>query len=245
MRFKFIVFVLLQALLLIGIIAYRDHWVSTGERIILKTVPVDPRDIFRGDYVRLDYEITNLDLDKLSFKEKFSVNEKIFVKLLKSDDSTYRPVSVSKEIPSEGTFIQGRVRYYMPVALRWEISLKDDTGNIHTLIPRWNPNIKKGERLTFCLGRMNTIQNYYKDDAQYKPQCSTKTLAGIIEDTKEFKLRQAVVEYGIESYFVEEGQGRKIETARNAQELRVEVSLRKDGKGIITGLILDGNLLLR
>jgi uncharacterized membrane-anchored protein len=39
---------------------------------------------------------------------------------------------------------------------------------------------------------------------------------------------------------VEEGQGRAIETARNARNLRVEVSLRKDGKAIIAGLEMNG-----
>jgi uncharacterized membrane-anchored protein len=51
------------------------------------------------------------------------------------------------------------------------------------------------------------------------------------------------VEYGIENYFVEEGKGRAVESSRNARQLRVEVSLRKDGKGIITGLFVDGKLV--
>jgi uncharacterized membrane-anchored protein len=51
------------------------------------------------------------------------------------------------------------------------------------------------------------------------------------------------VEYGIESYFVEEGKGKAIESSRDARELRVEVSLRKDGKGIITGLFVNGKLV--
>ena len=62
MRRKFIIIVLFQVLLLVGIIAYRQYWVATGERVLLGTEPVDPRDIFRGDYVTLNYEISSLDL---------------------------------------------------------------------------------------------------------------------------------------------------------------------------------------
>ena len=60
---------------------------------------------------------------------------------------------------------------------------------------------------------------------------------------RERRVRQVTVDCGIESYFVEEGKGRAIESARNARDLRVEVSLRRDGKGTITGLLLDGKRL--
>ena len=39
MRLKFIIIILLQFMLLTGIIAYRQYWVSTGERILLRTEP--------------------------------------------------------------------------------------------------------------------------------------------------------------------------------------------------------------
>jgi len=79
MRFKFIIFVLLQVALLIGIITYRQYWVATGEKVLLRTAPVDPRDIFRGDYVSLRYDISTLDLDGLGVKESFKPNEKVLL----------------------------------------------------------------------------------------------------------------------------------------------------------------------
>jgi uncharacterized membrane-anchored protein len=36
-----------------------------GEEIFIKTKPLDPRDIFRGDYVQLNYEINDINLEKL------------------------------------------------------------------------------------------------------------------------------------------------------------------------------------
>ena len=66
MRGKFVLLILLQALILAGMIGYRYYWVETGEKIFLRVSPVDPRDLFRGDYVSLSYDISNLDLDQLS-----------------------------------------------------------------------------------------------------------------------------------------------------------------------------------
>src|SRR5258708_2650618 len=52
--------VCLQALVLIAMIAIHAAPYLVGERIVLKVVPIDPRDVFRGDYVILGYEINRL-----------------------------------------------------------------------------------------------------------------------------------------------------------------------------------------
>ncbi len=242
MRLKFILLVLLQAVLLIGIIVYRQHWVATGEKIFLKTAPVDPRDIFRGDYVSLRYDISALDLDELGVKESFKDNEKVYVILEKNPDHTSSARSVSRTLPMRNKFIQGRVQYEM-VSSKWEVELKDDSENLHHLSPRWFGNVKKGERGTFCLDERGNVINFYKDDAEYRPKCGGQSVTGILEAIKETRTRILNVEYGIESYFVEEGKGREVESGRGTRELRVEVSLRKDGKGIITALLMDGKLV--
>ena len=65
-----------------------------------------------------------------------------------------------------------------------------------------------------------------------------QSIIGGVEEIEETKIRTLMVQYGIESYFVEEGKGGEIESGRNSREMRVEISLRKDGKGIITGLFI-------
>jgi uncharacterized membrane-anchored protein len=87
------------------------------------------------------------------------------------------------------------------------------------------------------------VIQFYKEDADYKPRCRGQSLSGVVEEIKEIKFRTLNVEYGIESYFVEEGKGRAIESSRDARELKIEASLRKDGKGIITGLFVNGELV--
>jgi uncharacterized membrane-anchored protein len=61
-----------------------------------------------------------------------------------------------------------------------------------------------------------------------------------VEDIKTVKFSQIRAEYGIEHFFVEEGKGRAIETACSTRNLKVEVALRDDGRGLITGLMLNG-----
>jgi uncharacterized membrane-anchored protein len=119
--------------------------------------------------------------------------------------------------------------------------MRDDSGNLSTLRPRWFDGFKKDERVTLCLDRRGTVITQYREDASYKPGCGTyRPVTGSIEEIKNDKYRQLSVSYGIDSYFVEEGAGRAIEKAQNARDLKVEVSLRRDGKAIIVGLIMNG-----
>ena len=242
MRWKFIFLVFLQVALLVGIIAYRQYWVATGERILLRTAPVDPRDIFRGDYVSLRYDISTLDLDGLGAKGSFKPNERVYVLLEKNQEGVFSAVSLSRRLPSGKRFIQGRVEYERTLS-KWEVTLRDDSDNLHELKPQWFENMKRGDRVTFCLDERGNALQFYKEEAAYRPKCGGQSLTGTIEQIKETKSRVLNVEYGIENYFVEEGKGRAVESSRNARELRVEVSLRKDGKGIITGLFVDGRLV--
>jgi uncharacterized membrane-anchored protein len=243
MRLKFFLIVTLQVFLLFGMIGYRQHWVSTGERILLRTVPVDPRDIFRGDYVSLDYEISNLDLDALAYAGKTKPGQRVYVSLTPDPGGTYHAVRVGVEPPAGGRFIQGRARYQTE-ARRWTVSVRDETGKVRLLSPRWFGGFAQGERVLFCLDKRGNVLSQMKEAPNYTPKCySGDPFWATIEKVKETKFRQLNVEYGIESYFVEEGKGRAIEAARNARDLKVEVSLRSDGKGIITGLMLDGTVL--
>lgn len=46
--------------------------------------------------------------------------------------------------------------------------------------------------------------------------------------------------YGIEAYFVPQGEGRALEQARNARRLEMLIAVGDDGEAAIKGLILDG-----
>jgi uncharacterized membrane-anchored protein len=49
-----------QVLFLVGMIAERAAPLRSGRTVLLRVVPVDPRDLLRGDYVTLSYEISRV-----------------------------------------------------------------------------------------------------------------------------------------------------------------------------------------
>ena len=50
--------IILQVMVLAYMAGEREYILKNGKLIHLRTAPVDPRDLFRGDYVRLNYEIS-------------------------------------------------------------------------------------------------------------------------------------------------------------------------------------------
>lgn len=143
----------LITLLWIGVIAglwaKNEYQVRNAQEIILKTVPVDPRDLFRGDYVRLRYEISRLDLDRLSQDNTdFKQNGLIFVSL-KEEGDVWRVKNVSSQKPHKGIFLKGRIRwisnrqanveygiesYFVPEGKGLEIEKKAAQGEVKVVV---------------------------------------------------------------------------------------------------------------
>ncbi len=59
---KKITYIILSAWVIViaTMVAMNEYTLRTGEIVLLKTVPIDPRDLIKGDYVILDYEISKL-----------------------------------------------------------------------------------------------------------------------------------------------------------------------------------------
>ena len=53
----FWVVVAAQVLVLVSMVGFREQILQTGDRIVLQTLPVDPRSLMQGDYAILRYEI--------------------------------------------------------------------------------------------------------------------------------------------------------------------------------------------
>lgn len=168
--------ILLQCVLLVLMVADRMQILREGREVTLQTQPVDPRDLLRGDYVVLRYDISQLPAGALAGKTAETRNPNVFVKLAPNANGLYEAVSVAAEpvtVTAPEILIRGRVSYSCGSTSR-----------------------------TFC------------DKLQIK--------------------------YGLESYFVPEGEGRKLEQARNQQKLRVVAAVLPSGRAAIKRLLLDG-----
>lgn len=168
--------VLVQCTLLVLMVADRMQILREGREVTLQTQPVDPRDLLRGDYVVLRYDISQLPAGTLAGQPAAERKPVVFVKLAPNANGLYEAVSVSAEpvtVTAPEILIRGRVSYSC-----------GSTGR------------------TFC--------------------------------------DKLTIKYGLESYFVPEGEGRKLEQARNQQKLRVVAAVLPSGRAAIKRLLLDG-----
>jgi uncharacterized membrane-anchored protein len=103
---------LVQVVLLAVMIIDRAQILREGTEVTLQTRPVDPRDLLRGDYVVLGYDISQLSAGPLLNQPAGSRNPMLFVKLAPNRDGLYEAVSVHADpvaITSPELLIRGRV----------------------------------------------------------------------------------------------------------------------------------------
>lgn len=113
---KIALVVALQFLVLLGLLGFRQYTVWTGETVLLKVQPVDPRDLVRGDFVVLDYEISTIDLDQLAGDDEL-FDPTIYVELREGDDGIWQAIAVHnrRESSFDGTvLIRGKYRFDSP-----------------------------------------------------------------------------------------------------------------------------------
>jgi len=104
----------LQVLLLTGMAAHREWILRTGHTIYFRTAPIDPRDAFRGDYVRLSYAMSRVPkalcrgkLATMNF-EQLPVDTIVFAGLAVGPDRVAQLTSLAFEPPPSGPFLRGR-----------------------------------------------------------------------------------------------------------------------------------------
>jgi uncharacterized membrane-anchored protein len=158
-----------QTCVLLYMVVDRTLLLRNGREITLPIVPVDPRDLFRGEYVRLGYDISTVPA-MLLIGPKPARNAPFYVTIAKNPQGGWTPVRVTAAMPSE-----------------------NDPDRVV---------LKARSRLPF----------------------PTST----------------VVRYGIESYFVPEGQGKRLEDLARDKRMAARVAVDKRGNAAIKGLIIDG-----
>lgn len=173
--------VLAQSAALVAMVAQRQWTLSTGTPVVLETRPVDPRSLFSGDYVALNYAIGTLELEKLGGDEEFRDHDDVFV-VLAPGEPHWTPLSVHRERPAAPA---GQV------AIRGEVQRAADR--------MWDPETRRHR-------------------------------AG----------RQIRVRYGIESYFVPEGEGRALERPRPGEQITIQVAVHRRGAAAIKAVLVNG-----
>lgn len=154
----------------------RASILRNGKEVLLKTVPVDPRDLLRGDYVILSYDISSLPPE-----------------LFRAGLPT---------VPEEVTVY---VRLSKQLDGFWSAS----EASFQPLAPTDENVVLRSQPFT-----------YYPSSSESPSPIN--------------------VAYGIERFYVPEGEGRVLEQARNAEALSVNVRINNAGRAQIRQIAVEG-----
>lgn len=106
-----------QLLILVGMIALRSVPLVTGRTVLVRVQPVDPRDLFRGDYVILSYDFSTLPNDGIEGLSGQRWSEMkgttVYVPLVAdSIPGHMRAEKVTINKPPSGPFLRGQLGDY-------------------------------------------------------------------------------------------------------------------------------------
>ncbi|MGV8937096.1 MAG: GDYXXLXY domain-containing protein [Allorhizobium sp.] len=167
------------ALLQTGALGYQIWQHATilrhGENVLLKTLPVDPRDLLRGEYVILTYDISTVEAARVvGPRPEVTGTQRLWVRLGKQPDGFWTVQEASFE----------------------KLPLVDQTVVMQT-----------------------------------------QPFSYLADPKGEYSL---YVKYGIERFYLPEGEGKALEQARNEAQVSVAVSVDGKGAAQIRRLLVDG-----
>lgn len=167
---------LLQSGVMLAGVQQRISILRSGTEVVLRSEPVDPRDLMRGDYVILGYEISRLPAKLISGEPP------------RKSGLNYIYVVVAKQ--ADGLWTPQRAQYSRPDAL------------------------KDGE--VVLRGEVEAPIQIYDENSRVP------------------------VVYGIERYYVPEGEGLAVENAQRSGDVDIVLSVNEKGVAAIRALRIDG-----
>lgn len=101
--------IIFQFLVLTGMYVSAALPLWTGTEIKIKTIPVDPRSMFRGNYARLRYDISRLETEYFPAGDDLRNGEVVYVVLKPGEDGLYQFAEALLNKPDSGIFLRGRI----------------------------------------------------------------------------------------------------------------------------------------
>jgi uncharacterized membrane-anchored protein len=162
-------------------IAGRAMVLRDGREVVLSVEPVDPRDLLRGDYVTLAYNISRL------------------------------PAGLFTEIPAGGEGERERTVH---------VRLKPDSDGV-----------------------FQPVSARFDERPEAAPAADEVDIRGTARLRRAARAEWVSVKYGIERFYVPEGEGREIERDLRQRSFRMKVAVAKDGTAQIRSFH-DGETML-
>ena len=108
-----------QLVILVGMIALRAIPLMTGQTVLVRVTPVDPRDFFRGDYVILSYDFSQARPEDVQvmrdegWKQRNWEGRTVYVPLVPdSIPGHWRAERATVVKPGRGPFLKGQMERY-------------------------------------------------------------------------------------------------------------------------------------
>lgn len=81
-----------------------------GREVYIKTTPIDPRDLMRGNYVRLNFEISQFKDIENTIRYSPHYGERVYVLLNLDENNFVHYFGFTKEKPKKGLFLSAQIR---------------------------------------------------------------------------------------------------------------------------------------
>ena len=91
----------LQTAAISWMVSDRITLLKTGKEVVLPIIPVDPRSLFRGDYVRIDFPVTLVPAELFPKADKPKRAAPVYV-TVQRDGESWKPVAVGDTKPVAG-----------------------------------------------------------------------------------------------------------------------------------------------
>lgn len=112
---KFLLAVAIPLLILLAMIIKPQATLLFGQEIVLETKAYDPTDLFRGDYVAINFAISDVPKSKVDLSVDKINNQNLYVSL-KKEGEYYVVDQVSETKPKQGVYLKGRFQQvYNPI----------------------------------------------------------------------------------------------------------------------------------
>ncbi|KGK89626.1 hypothetical protein DP73_09835 [Desulfosporosinus sp. HMP52] len=106
-RKTFLLAVAIPLFILLAMTIKPQATVLFGEEIVLETKAYDPTDLFRGDYVAINFAISDVPKSKVSLPIDKVYNKTLYVNL-KQEGRYYVIDQVSETKPKQGVYLKGK-----------------------------------------------------------------------------------------------------------------------------------------
>lgn len=116
-RLLLVLAVAFQVLAVASMVISREWILATGETWVFQTAPVDPRDIFRGDYVRLDYLFSQVSVRQLEegiLEKGLYKGQKVYLSLQRDINGVARAGRLTTTPPAGEAYLTGRSTAHWP-----------------------------------------------------------------------------------------------------------------------------------